>query len=99
VPSVSCPSIPSDFAGRANAQATLPTLSVSEAFRVDPNQEGSLVVASDLTAQGFAAIGYNWTRTISTAIGYRVLYTDDDRSGFVYDTTQQGPFASLGVHF
>jgi hypothetical protein len=60
---------------------------------------GGFGVGSDFTAQGFATIGYNWTETISTAVGYRVLYTDYEDGGFVYDMTQHGPFASIGIHF
>lgn len=60
---------------------------------------GGFDVGSKFTSQGFATIGYNWTKTISTAIGYRVIYTDYDKDGFVFDTTEQGIFTSLGVHF
>jgi hypothetical protein len=60
---------------------------------------GGFGVGSDLTAQGFAAIGYNWTDSISTAIGYRALYTNYENDGFVYDTTLHGPLASVAFHF
>lgn len=60
---------------------------------------GGFGVGSKFTSQGFATIGYNWTKTISTAIGYRVIYTDYDKDGFVFNTTEQGLFTSLGVHF
>ncbi|WP_336798887.1 hypothetical protein [Kaistia sp. MMO-174] len=60
---------------------------------------GGFDVGSKFTSQGFATLGYNWTKTISTAIGYRVIYTDYEKDGFVFDTTQQGIFTSLGVHF
>jgi hypothetical protein len=60
---------------------------------------GGFGVGSDLTAQGFASIGYRWSDTISTAVGYRVLYTDYDKDGFVYNMTQHGPYMGLGIHF
>jgi hypothetical protein len=60
---------------------------------------GGFGVGSDLTAQGFAAVGYRWSDTISTAFGYRVLYTDYDKDGFVYNVTQHGPYFGLGIHF
>ncbi|MBS7705036.1 hypothetical protein [Chelatococcus asaccharovorans] len=65
---------------------------------------GGFGVGSQLTSQGVVSVGYNWTETISTAIGYRALYTDYKGSGvrtgtFRYDTTMHGPFLSLGVHF
>ena len=58
---------------------------------------GGFGVGSDITAQGFASLGYMWTQSISTAVGYRVIYTDYKKDGFVYDTTMQGPFASVAV--
>ncbi|MEJ1936484.1 hypothetical protein WDZ92_40345 [Nostoc sp. NIES-2111] len=65
---------------------------------------GGFSVGSNLTAQGLFAVGYNWTANISTALGYRALYTDyeknNDRGGsFRYDTTMHGPFATLSFHF
>ncbi|MFC7395578.1 hypothetical protein ACFQU1_00030 [Chelatococcus sp. GCM10030263] len=65
---------------------------------------GGFGVGSQLTSQGFLAVGYKWTESISTAVGYRVLYTDYEDSGnrtgtFRYDTTMHGPFVSVAVHF
>lgn len=60
---------------------------------------GGFGVGSDLTWQAFGAVGYNWTKTISTSIGYRALYEDYTDGGFVYNVTQQGVFAGLGIHF
>ena len=60
---------------------------------------GGFGVGSDLTWQAFGALGYNWTKTLSTSIGYRAIYEDYQDGGFVYDVTQQGVFAGLGIHF
>ena len=60
---------------------------------------GGFGVSSDFTANGFATVGYNWTEKISTAIGYRALYTDYNDDGFVYDVTQHGVYTSIGFHF
>ncbi len=64
---------------------------------------GGFGVGSQFTSQGFLAAGYNWSSHISTAIGYRALYTDyQSGSGsntFDYETTIHGPFMSLGVRF
>ncbi|WP_258601254.1 hypothetical protein [Mesorhizobium sp. AR10] len=60
---------------------------------------GGFGVSSDFTAQGFAAVGYNWTPTISTALGYRVLYTDYQDGGFSYNVTQHGLFSSVAFRF
>lgn len=60
---------------------------------------GGFGVASKITAQGFASLGYMWTPSVSSAVGYRILYTDYENDGFVYDVTQQGLFMSLAYHF
>lgn len=60
---------------------------------------GGFGAGSKISAQGFAAAGYNWSEKISTALGYRVLYTDYDKDNFLYKTTQYGPYLSLGIHF
>ncbi|CAH1656244.1 conserved exported hypothetical protein [Hyphomicrobiales bacterium] len=65
---------------------------------------GGFGVGSQLTSQGLVSVGYKWTETFSSAIGYRALYTDYKGSGnrtgtFRYDTTMHGPFVSMAVHF
>jgi hypothetical protein len=56
------------------------------------------------TAQGLASVGYNWTRSISTTLGYRVLYTYDQQSNgplhnFRFQATLYGPFAGFKYSF
>lgn len=60
---------------------------------------GGFDVGSQLTAQGFGSVGYRWTPSISSALGYRAIYTDYKNGGVVYDVTQYGVFASIGYHF
>jgi hypothetical protein len=60
---------------------------------------GGFGVGSKLTSQGLLTLGYMWTKNVSTAIGYRVIYTDYKKGGFVYDTTQHGLFTSVAFHF
>ena len=60
---------------------------------------GGFGVGSKITAQGFASVGYMWTPSISTALGYRAIYADYENDGFVYDATQHGLFTSIGFHF
>ncbi|MCA1244060.1 hypothetical protein LC092_16555 [Stappia stellulata] len=64
---------------------------------------GGFGVGSQLTAQGFLAAGYRWNDRVSTAVGYRALYTDyqsgSGASRFDYEATMHGPFMSLGVRF
>ncbi len=60
---------------------------------------GGFGLGSKITAQGFASVGYMWTPNLSTAVGYRAIYTDYVNNGFVYDMTQHGVFLSVGYHF
>ncbi len=60
---------------------------------------GGFNVGSKITAQGFGSVGYRWTQNISTAIGYRAIYTDYEDNGFTYQITQHGLFSSLGISF
>lgn len=65
---------------------------------------GGFGLGSQLTSQGFLAVGYNWTEAWSTAVGYRALYTDYESvtgpfSDFRYRTTIHGPFVSAAYHF
>jgi hypothetical protein len=83
-----------------------PLIGVSARYRINEKwfvnavaDVGGFGVGSKFTAQGFAAVGYNWTPSISTALGYRALYVDYRRAGFSYKMTQHGPFMSLAYHF
>lgn len=60
---------------------------------------GGFGVGADFSWQLFGAVGYNWNKNISTSLGYRAIYEDYRSGGFVYDTTQQGVFAGVGIHF
>lgn len=56
------------------------------------------------TGQVLASVGYNWTPSISTTLGYRVLYTyfrDDNGplSDYRYQTWTYGPFAGFKYGF
>lgn len=60
---------------------------------------GGFGVGSKFTTQGFAAVGYNWSKSISTSLGYRVIYTDYEKGGFTYKVTQHGVFSGIAYHF
>ncbi len=60
---------------------------------------GGFGAGSRFTTQGFASAGYRWTESISTALGYRAIYTDYRRGGFSYRATQHGVFSSIAYHF
>lgn len=83
-----------------------PTIGLSLQYRIDDRwflnalaDIGGFGAGSKLTAQAFASLGYMWTSSISTAIGYRAIYTDYENDGFVYNTTQHGVFTSIAYHF
>jgi len=44
-------------------------------------------------------LGYRWTETFSTTIGYRYLDVDYDNDDFVYDISQHGPLLGLSWRF
>lgn len=61
-------------------------------------------LSDSATGQVLGSIGYNWTRSISTTLGYRVLYTYfRDDSGPLHDYRYQawtyGPFAGFKYGF
>ena len=49
-------------------------------------------VGSHLTWDVMGGIGYQWTGSFSTVVGYRALGVDYSNDGFVYDVVEQGPF-------
>jgi len=51
---------------------------------------GGLGAGSDLFYEINANVGYRWTNSIGTSIGYRYFNVDYDHSSFKYDVEQQG---------
>jgi hypothetical protein len=51
---------------------------------------GGFGVGSDLNWDVMGGVGYQWTDTFSTVLGYRALGVDYEDDGFVYDVIQQG---------
>ena len=51
---------------------------------------GGFGVGSDLFYEYNANIGYQWTKSIGTTLGYRMFDVDYEKSGFVYDVRQEG---------
>lgn len=83
-----------------------PTVGFSATWRINERwfanilaDVGGFGVGSRFTTQGFASIGYRWTESISTALGYRAIYTDYRNDSFSYRTTQHGVFSSIAYHF
>jgi hypothetical protein len=60
---------------------------------------GGFGVGSDLTWQ--AELLFNWFLSPRTSLmmGYRVISTDYDDNGFVYDVVSQGPQLGITLHF
>ncbi|WP_455274402.1 hypothetical protein [Rhizobium herbae] len=73
---------------------------INEKWFVDVMADvGGFGVASDITLQATATVGYNWTDTIASSFGYKALYTDYKEDGFRYDATQHGILTRLAVKF
>lgn len=56
---------------------------------------GGFGVGSELMWDAALNLGYNWTKSVSTTIGYRYLDVDYDADGFIYDVNQDGPAIGL----
>jgi hypothetical protein len=41
-------------------------------------------------------LGYQWSRTFGTTLGYRYLDVDYDEDDYLYDVVQQGIILGLG---
>ena len=73
---------------------------ISKAFYLTAKGDiGGFGVGSDLTWQLSGALGCQVTRSIFVEAGYRYLYTDYNKSGFVYDVTQSGVEITTGITF
>ncbi len=60
---------------------------------------GGFGVGSELTWQASGALGCQLSRYIYAEAGYRYLYTDYNKNGFVYDVTQSGAQITIGITF
>jgi hypothetical protein len=60
---------------------------------------GGFGVGSDFMWDALINLGYQWTVTFSTTVGYRYLDVDYDHDGFLYDVSQDGPVLGLSWRF
>lgn len=65
---------------------------------------GGFGAGSKLSSTGYLGVGYMWTESFSTALGYRYLYEDyeGDRTSngtFRYNVTMHGPTVSMAWRF
>ena len=97
---------PLAWSGSQSEQWVDPTVGLTLQWAIDDRwflnavaDIGGFGVGSKLSSNGYLGLGYLWTPSISTAIGYRYLYEDYQDGGFRYNTTMHGPTVSLGWHF
>lgn len=103
--------LPVTFAGSQSESWVDPTIGFMVTWKVDDRwfvnaiaDIGGFGIGSKLSSTGYVGVGYMWTPSISTAIGYRYLYEDyessnGDGGSFRYNTTMHGPTVSLAWHF
>jgi len=60
---------------------------------------GGFGAGSDFMWDASINLGYQWTETFSTTIGYRYLDVDYEDDGFLYDVAQDGPTLGLSWCF
>ena len=60
---------------------------------------GGFDVGSEITAQGYAAVGCHVTRDIYAEAGYRILYYDYDSGGFLFKASTRGAQITVGIVF
>ena len=64
---------------------------------------GGFGVGAKIDTQGLLSVGYNWTPSFATTLGFRALYTDyssgNGPGSFRYNTTMYGPFAGVSLLF
>ena len=72
---------------------------VSDVFLTGWGFVGGFGVGSDIMADLGGGVGYRFTDSISTTIGYRWMKVDRDEDDFLYDVRQQGILAGLTFRF
>ena len=60
---------------------------------------GGFTVGSDFMWDASANLGYQWTKSFATTVGYRYLDVDYENDGFLYDVAQHGLILGLSWHF
>lgn len=60
---------------------------------------GGFSVGSDLTYQAIAGVNWQFSEHVSAKVGYRYLYSDYAKDGFVWDMAAHGPYLGLGIRF
>jgi len=73
---------------------------LSKAFYLTAKADiGGFGIGSDLTWQASGALGCQVTRNLHAELGYRYLYTDYNKDGFLYEVSQSGVEITAGITF
>ena len=73
---------------------------LSEAFYVTAKGDvGGFGAGSQVSAEAIGAVGCQITRRVWAEAGYKYLYVDYRRGGFVYDISNGGALVTVGVNF
>ncbi len=103
--------LPFGYSGSSSAGWLDPTVGFAANWRIDDRwfvnalaDIGGFGAGSKLSSSGYLGVGYMWTPSISTAVGYRYLYENyesgnGDGGSFRYNTTMHGPTISVAWHF
>jgi len=86
-----------------------PVVGLAAHYRIDDrwfvNAQGDIGgLQNTASGQALGAVGYNWTKNISTTLGYRVLYTYDKENNaaggsFRYQQWMYGPYSAFKFSF
>lgn len=60
---------------------------------------GGFGAGSQITWNVLGSLGVNFTRNVFAELGYRYMYVDYDRNGFLYQVSTYGIYSSIGVKF
>lgn len=60
---------------------------------------GGFGAGSDLTWQAAVGASYRISDRMNLKFGYRYLYVDYDKNGYVFEMTQDGLYVGLGIRF
>ena len=60
---------------------------------------GGFGVGSDFAWQAAVGVNYDFTKRVTGKFGYRAIYADYDKNGFLYDMTSYGLYAGVGFRF
>lgn len=60
---------------------------------------GGIGIASDFVYDLWGNVGYSWTESFDTSLGYRHFGVDYKKGSFLYDVEQSGPTLGLSFRF